>query len=252
MASSLFHSEGLVALARYVKTDTLYVFDLNVTLSSIVAEHSAAQVAESVKTTLLRLMNVAKVSVIANSSRKDALRVLGFAPHLLIGNYGAEWPSQENSRNWNQVKYCLQWRKLLYDMLIDVQGVEIMFNGESISLNYRKADDPGKALSLINAAIENLEPSPRSIGGKFVVNILPAEALTKGEVLLAAMEYFGSKRVIYFGDDETGEEVFRLRSTDIFGVHVGKNDQTAASQYLYSQSELLGLLNSMVGILETH
>lgn len=252
MASYLFHSEGLVALARYVKADTLYAFDLDGTLLPIVAECSAAQEIETVKTTLQRLMNVAKVSVIANSSRKDALTVLGFAPHLLIGNYGTEWPSQEKSRNWNHVKDCLQWRKLLYDMLIDVQGVEIVFNGESISLNYRKADDPGKAFSLINAAIEKLEPSPRCIGGKFVINLLSGDALTKGEALLAAMEYFGSRRVIYFGDYETDEEVFRLRHPDIFSIHVGKSDQTAASRYIQSQLELLGLLNSIVGVLETH
>ncbi|MBC8019256.1 MAG: trehalose-phosphatase, partial [Verrucomicrobia bacterium] len=134
----------------------------------------------------------------------------------------------------------------------NIQGVEIEFKGESISLHYRKADDSEKALSVINAAIEKLEPSPRRIGGKYVVNLLPMEALTKGEALIAAMDMFGFKRAIFIGDDVTDEEVFVLKDVDVFGIHIGKDDQTAATFYLNKQSDILELLNSMVGILELH
>lgn len=240
-ASYLFSSEGLVALARYVKPDTLFAFDLDIALLPIAEEYSAMHVAEPVRMTLLRLMNMAKVTVITGRSRKDALTALGFAPHQLIG-----------SRNWQQIKICLKWRERLYDMLLDVQGTEIEFKGESVSLHFRNADDPEKAISQINAVIEKLEPCPRRIDGTFVVNLLPDEALTKGEALLSAMKHFDSKRAIFFGCDESDGELFRLSCADIFGIHVGENSQTTASYYLGKQAEMLGLLNSMVGILETH
>jgi trehalose 6-phosphate phosphatase len=101
-------------------------------------------------------------------------------------------------------------------------------------------------------AIETLEPRPKKIDGKFVVNLLPAEALTKGNALVAAMEMFVLHRAIFVGDDVTDEEVFKLNNVDIFGIHIGKDDQTAAPYYLKKQSALLGLLNSMVGMLESH
>lgn len=79
----------------------------------------------------------------------------------------------------------------------------------------------------------------------------PMEAQTKGEALVASMERLGLTRSIFFGDDLTDEEVFQLKDTDLFGIHIGKDDRTAAPYYLNSQSELLGLLNSIVGILES-
>lgn len=250
-AAYLFSPEGLVALTRHVAADTLFAFDLDGTLAPIVAEYSAAQLDEPVRTALGRLVKLAKVAVITGRSRKDALSILGLEPHLLVGNHGAEWPSQEGARDRQQTGLCSEWRDLLSAMLGQVQGVEIEFKGESVSLHYRKADDTEKALALINAAIEKLEPGPRRIGGKFVVNLLPMEALTKGEALVAAMASFGLKRAIFSGDDVTDEEVFKLKNDVVFGIHIGKEDQTAAPYYLNNQSELLGLLNTMVGILET-
>ncbi|MDD5287195.1 MAG: trehalose-phosphatase [Desulfuromonadaceae bacterium] len=250
-ASYIFSAKGVAALAHYVAPDTLFAFDLDGTLAPIVEEYGAAEVAEPIRATLERLVNVAKVAVITGRSRKDALAILGFEPHLLVGNHGSEWPPQEGPRNWQQIQLCLKWQERLNYMLSYEQGVEIEFKEESVSLHYRKAADAEKALSLINAAIEKLDPAPRRIGGKFVVNLLPMEAFTKGDALASAMELFGFKRAIFIGDDVTDEDVFLLKNVDVFGIHIGKDDQTAAQYYLKKQSALLGLLNSMVGILES-
>lgn len=251
-SSYLFHSDGLKTLARYVAADTLLAFDLDGTLAPIVENYSAAKVDEPVRATMERLVKLAKVAVITGRSRKDALAVLGFEPHLLVGNHGAEWPDEEAGRNWHQIKLCLKWREQLYEILNQVQGIEIEFKGESVSIHYRKSGDQVQALSHINAAIEILEPSPQKFGGKFVVNLLPPEAITKGDALVAAMEMFGLKRAIFIGDDVTDEDVFQLCNVDIFGIHVGKDDQTAAPYYINNESEMLGVLDSMVGTLKLH
>lgn len=251
-ASYVSSPEGLAALARYVAPDTLFAFDLDGTLAPIVDDYTAARVAEPIRAILERLVKLAKVAVITGRSRQDALAILGLEPHLLVGNHGAEWPPQEGRRDWPQVTLCHEWQERLKYLLNNAQGVEIEFKGESVSLHYRKSDDSEKALTLINAAIEKLEPSPRRIGGKFVVNLLPMEAFTKGEALVAAMEMFGLKRAIFIGDDVTDEEVFKLGNADVFGIHIGTDGQTAAPYYLNEQSDLIGLLNSMVGMLELY
>ena len=66
------------------------------------------------------------------------------------------------------------------------------------------------------------------------------------------MDMFGLKRAGFFGDDETDEDVIQLKNVDVFGIHIGKDGHTTAPYYLKKQSVLLGLLNSIVGILETH
>lgn len=250
MAEPLFTKEGLAGLASYVAPDTLFAFDLDGTLAPIVEDYAAAQVDKPVRETLVRLLELAKVAVITGRSRKDAMAILGLEPHLLIGNHGAEWPPCESSRGWEYIRYCLKWREQLHEELFGIQGIEIEFKGESISLHYRKADDQEQAVALISTAIEKLEQQPRIIGGKFVVNLLPMEAPTKDEALIAAMNKFGAQRAIYFGDDVTDEVIFQLREIDLFGVHIGNSRQTAAAYCISKQTELLGVLNSMVGILE--
>lgn len=251
-ASYIFSPEGLSALARYVAADTLFAFDLDGTLAPIVKKPGDVQITEPFRATLKRLVKVAKVAVITGRSRRDALDILGFEPHLLVGNHGAEWPPRDGNQNRHQFKDGLTWRAKLHEMLGNEQGIEIEFKGESLSLHYRQADDVEKALSLIDTAIERLVPAPRRIGGKFVVNLLPMEAFTKGKALMAAMEMFALQRAIFIGDDVTDEEVFQLTNVDVFGIHVGQNVQTSAPYYLKKQSALLGLINSMVGILEAH
>lgn len=250
-ASYIFSPKGLAALARFVEPGTLFAFDLDGTLAPIVEDYAAVQITEPVRATLGRLVKVAKVAVITGRSRQDAMAILGFEPHVLIGNHGSEWPAQAGRRNWQQIALCLKWHEQLKSMLCCIQGIEIEFKGESISLHYRKTDDKEKAISLINAAIAKLEPAPRRIGGKYVVNLLHAEALTKGDALIAAVEMFGVQRAIFVGDDVTDEEVFKLNNVDILGIHIGNDNETAALYYLEKQSALLGLLNSMLGMLES-
>jgi len=248
MPSYLFQSHQLAAFTRYLAPDTLFAFDLDGTLAPIVEERSAASIPKPIRNALQRLAGLAKVAVITGRSRKDAQSLLGFQPDLLIGNHGAEWPGEEG-RNWSHVQLCLKWRERLHDHLFQ-HGVDIEFKGESIALHYRKTEDPDRALALIYEAVALLDPPPRLVGGKFVLNLLPGEALGKGDALALAMERLGCSKAVYFGDDETDEEGFRLKRGDVFGVHIGEDRHSAAAYYLNQQSEMLGLLNSMVGILE--
>lgn len=247
----LLEKEGLLALARQVGPDTLFAFDLDGTLAPIVVDYGGVQVAEPVRKALKRLIELAKVCVLTGRSRQDAQEILYLEPHLLIGNHGAEWPPVFKNRDWLQIGLCAGWRDRLSDMLHDLDGVQIEFKGESLTLHYRKSLNRDVALARINAAIEKLEPAPRIIGGKFVVNLLPMEAFNKGDALVAVMDRLGLKRAIYFGDDVTDEEVFRLKNIDLLSIHVGKNDLTAAPYYLSNQAEMLGVLNALVGMLES-
>ncbi len=244
----LFSSKGLAAFAAYLSPDTLFAFDLDGTLAPIVEDYSAAQLDEQVRAALQRLIRLAKVAVITGRSRQDALAILGVEPHLLIGNHGAEWSSVPNS---SFIQDCNSWQEQLQRELRDVQGIEFEPKGESLSLHYRKADDRESALERIDAAVTKLEPGPRSIGGKFVVNLLPMTAPTKGEALLAAMNKLGVRRSVFFGDDVTDEEVFLLKNADIFGIHIGGESRTAASYYINNQSEMPAILNLITTTLNT-
>lgn len=250
--SYLFSSTGMLAFARYVRADTLFVFNLDSILDQDDAARSGGRIPEQIKNTLQRLMNVAKVAVFSCRLREDALAFLGFEPHFLSGSHDLILQAQEKSRNWLNVKCCLKWREQLYDMLCHIEGVEVELLGESIAIHYRNSTNSENVLALVKAAIAELAPLPRSIDGEHVIHLLPGNALTKGETLMAALEVLEASKAVYFGSIETDEEVFQLNHAKIFGIHIGRISQTTACCYLLNLPEFLGLLNSMVGILETH
>jgi len=247
--SYLLHPAGLAALADFVAPETLFAFDLDGTLSPIVADYAAAAIDQETRSALLDLATLAKVAVITGRSRDIARTILGFEPHLLIGNHGAEWPGAE-SRNQQFGQWGKTWAEVLHRELSDLPGIEIEDKGASVTLHYRRVSDVNAALTRIDAAIGQLSPAPKRIGGKFVVNLLPREALTKGEALVTAMDQFGFDRALFIGDDVTDEEVFLLRNPRILGIHIGQDVPTAAPFYLDRQTEMPGLLQALVGMLK--
>lgn len=78
------------------------------------------------------------------------------------------------------------------------------------------------------------------------------EQTARGALFVAVMKKEGIHRVVYFGVNTVDDEVFALRGLDILGIHVGNQVKTAATYYLNKHSALLGLLNSITGILEVH
>ena len=251
-ASYLFGSDGLIKLARYVAPDTLFAFNLDAVLTFGTENSLAKKISEPLIATLKRLDSLAKLAVITGRPRNQMLAVLGFAPQMVIGNHGAEWPSEEANRNWHMIKLCLKWQEQLYEKLCHLQDVEIEFKGESISLHYHKAENPKQALADINAVMKILEPSPQKIDGDFIVNILPSETPKRGKLLVALMEKIGANRAVYISDYVADEELDNFKNVDVFSIHFGENIQTFAPYYLKKPAALLGLLNSMVGILETY
>lgn len=74
----------------------------------------------------------------------------------------------------------------------------------------------------------------------------------RGVLFAAAMKKEGVHRAVYFGENTVDNEVFALRGFDLLGIHVGEQLKTAATYYLNKHSALLGLLNSITGIMEVH
>lgn len=249
-ALNIFECSGWNRIASYLAPDTLFAFDLDGTLAPIVEEFSAARIDPQVLGLLERLRRLARVAVITGRSRNDALTLLGDVAHLVVGNHGSDWPGELRPRNWEFVARCLAWRDQLGRELFYLPGVEIEFKGETLSIHYRKSPDPEGALAEISDRIAGLAPPPRSVGGKFVVNLVPREAGDKGDALLTAMQLLGTPRAVYLGDDTTDEDVFKLRQVPLLGIRIGFDAHSAAPFFLEHQSEVPVLLIALVQALE--
>jgi len=246
----LLGRQGLEDLARFATSGTLFAFDLDGTLAPIRVHASEVRLDPELVEALRRLDLLAGVCVLTGRSRKDALAILPLELRLVLGNHGCEWPPEVRPRNERYIGIAEAWRDHLERGFAGERGIEIEYKGETLAIHYRGAPDPERARERIERLVGELAPKPRVIGGKFVMNLLPMEAETKGTALVEVMDYVGAGRAIYLGDDVTDEEVFKMGRADVLGVHIGTEPWTAASHCLKDQAEITAAVQTMVRLLE--
>jgi len=244
----LFSSKGAADLAAFADVSALYAFDLDGTLAAIAYEPHLIIIEDTVKRSLVSLMKIACVAVVTGRSVSDALGHLGFEPHYLVGNHGAEGLAVSRADKNLFGLLTADWGKQAESYLARLknQGIVIENKGTSLSIHYRNASNRGEAQAEILDFIRTLKPKPRHVSGKYVENIIPSEAPDKGMAILAIMESAGCSKAFYAGDDETDEDVFTLEDDRIFSVHVGTGGKTAARYYLKRQDEIYQLIQRII------
>ena len=90
MTAALFSPPGLRALRRLTAGRALLSFDLDGTLAPLVMRPSDAAVSPITAARLQALAQRWTVAVITGRAVADARLRLGFEPHFLVGNHGAE------------------------------------------------------------------------------------------------------------------------------------------------------------------
>jgi trehalose 6-phosphate phosphatase len=118
--------------------------------------------------------------------------------------------------------------------------------GLSIAVHYRRAPAEARARALVHAAARTLGRA-RLVGGKRVLNVLPAEAPDKGAALERARSRLRCRRAVYVGDDETDEDVFaRARPERLLTIRVGRSRRSSAAYYVRTQAEIDALLRLLL------
>ena len=236
--------EGRAELARFVRAGALLAFDYDGTLAPIVARPEDAVMRPRTRELLAAVSRRCPVIVVSGRARRDALRRLdGVAVLEVIGSHGVETGGPAPPRFVERVR---RWRGELEQRLRALRGVAIEDKGYSLAVHYRQADDPAGARERIGAASAGLAGA-RVIGGKAVVNVVPAEAPDKGRALLAACDRYACGRAVFAGDDDTDEDVFALdRPASVMGIRVGEAAGSAAAWFLREQEEMDALLESVL------
>lgn len=244
----LFSADGEAALRSFVDRETLFAFDLDGTLAPIVADPSMIMIPDVIREKMGRLCCLANVAILTGRARNDARTYLAFEPHFVVGNHGAEGLPGCEEREEEFKVLCRNWEGQLRTLIPQAADCGIFIENKSatLSLHYRNSPARNAAHRKILRAIEGLEPLPRRIAGKCVENIIPDGAPHKGEALLLIMHHAGCSRAVFVGDDETDEDVFRMRNDQILGIRVGDALPSEASYYLSEQKEIARLLDKII------
>src|SRR5215468_8174803 len=136
----LFHHAGRAALVTALGGRPLLAFDFDGTLAPIVVRPEEARVSEAVSGRLARLASLRPVAIITGRSVEDVAPRLGFEPQYIVGNHGAEDPTDARQLDMSALE---RFRCLLAANAERTQaaGVGVEDKGYSIALHYRLAHD---------------------------------------------------------------------------------------------------------------
>ncbi len=224
-------------LESFCFANTLFAFDYDGTLAPICENPKEAVMKPEVAQLLSRLMDFCPVALITGRSISDMEKLLPTKPKLLIGNHGSEGilaPEDLASMRAS----CDSWLRIISESAKVLQelGVHVENKEFSLTFHYRNSTSPEIARNAIRQLVTQL-PGSISSGGKFVVNVLPERAIHKGKALELLMQKNNYQFAIYFGDDLTDEDVFRVRNPRLLTVKVGL-EPSLARYYIRSQNEI--------------
>ncbi len=246
----LLSDEGLAALRLTLQHQPLLAFDFDGTLAPIVARPQDAAVPPAVALQLQRLSGRFTIAVISGRRVADVHHRLGFEPHFVVGNHGAEDPSMPPQEDWARALNPLRQRLQQAAPHLQSAGVLVEDKHYSIALHYRLASDQMRAQETVQRV---LVPSPKRpplpdeglhiFGGKKVVNVMSALAPNKADAVARLATQLRSDAVVFVGDDVNDEPVFERHEPCWLTVKVGLEDPCSKAQfYLHSTQDVGNLL----------
>lgn len=240
----LFSAEGDAAIARLMSLRPLLAFDFDGTLAALVPRPDDARMAMPLARRLALLARRGPVAVISGRSVSDVRSRLGFEPAYVVGNHGAEGLGWAGPCPGLQ---ALRERAAHSAAALQAAGVQLEDKGLSLALHYRLAPQRERALHCIQALLSDLPADLRCFGGKFVVNLVPAQAPDKGDAAVALLQASACGSLFFVGDDVNDEPVFERAGPEWLTVRIGRAEgQSRARFFLDSQAEMGLLLDRLL------
>ncbi len=242
--SYLLDSSARETLNALAQSRAALVFDFDGTLAPIVANRDQARMRRRTRTFLNVLCSLYPCAVVSGRSQKDAVKLLEDVPmSMVFGSHGLE-PCEAQS---NYQQQMAELRQVLVDRLSDCPGIDIEDKIYSLAVHYRQSEHRSTARQRIIDATQGVGATAiRLVHGKCVVNIVPKDARHKGDAVRLIQRNFEAERVLFLGDDDTDEDVFRQIEPHWLGVRVGKSDRSAAKYFLRNQRETDSLLWQLI------
>lgn len=252
-APPILGADGDRALRTLLSGRALVAFDFDGTLAPIVELPPLARLHPDVEAGLRELAERSCVAIVSGRGIADLRERASIASVRLIGNHGNDELLDGSDAAVRARRTIASWRERL-QKAIDRRfgrdgGIEIEDKRATFSVHFRRAADPVLAELELRSMIAALDPSAKTIGGKFVVNVLPPGSKTKLDALLELAAELDTPRVAFVGDDVTDEIVFAAAPPDWLTVRVEPEGPSAARFSLASQQQIARLIERMLELL---
>jgi trehalose 6-phosphate phosphatase len=242
----LFTPEGDAALAAFLQQPVLLAFDFDGTLAPIVSHPGDARPSPTVSARLHELSKRMPVAIVTGRAVDDVLPRLGFEPHWVVGNHGAEDDADPHA-SAALIGALEPARELVRQRAADLAAADVMVEdkGQSMAWHYRLSKDRDRALALIGELLPQLGPGLSALPGKLVVNVVAADAPDKATAVHRLVARAGVEAAFFAGDDVNDEPVFAAAEPHWLTIRVGSPpDPASAARFgLDSPAQLAMLLD---------
>ena len=249
MTATLFSPLGLRALRRLGGGHALLSFDLDGTLAPLVARPSDAAVSPDTASRLQALARRWPVAVITGRSVADARLRLGFKPHFLVGNHGAERESSAAVLAPHPALAPCRAQARLLGRAFHERGVDVEDKGASLAWHYRRSPDGAAVRCWLDGLIAAHGPGIVATHGHCVLNITPSDAPNKGDALVQLMHECGAPSALIVGDDVNDEPAFARAGAGCVSVRIAPAGTPSFAQFrLGAQSQINALLSHLLSL----
>lgn len=235
---------------RVAAPEALLAFDFDGTLAPIVASPPDAAMRETTAGRLATLARRRRVAIITGRALADIEpRLRGVPTAAIVGNHGGEPSPQMDAAR----AAVATWLPVLHAAVGHLSGVVIENKGQSVAVHYRHADSPDAVRVAIDDAVARLGDGVRRMEGIEVVNLVPADAPTKGDAVARLCAESGATAVFYIGDEDTDEDAFAvLDDAASLTVRVGYSAPSRARYFVPSQADVDALLDLLLESIAAH
>lgn len=244
-----FSSEGISTLSSFPPKQTLYAFDFDGTLAPVIHNPDKSSLSPTTSHLLQSLAEIALLAIISGRSVSDLKSRLNFLPDYLIGNHGMEGITLITKPIESSKAICDAWKlQLATDIYTCGKLSEVTIEDKffSLTLHFRQAKNKKMLRMMIHEKIQKLDPPPKVITGKSVINLVPMNSPNKGDAFLELITRQNFTHAFYVGDDETDEDIFTLSNNSILTVRVGHKKTSQAQFFIKKQCEINHLLREIL------
>lgn len=229
---------------RLAHPRVLFCFDFDGTLAALSADRDAPRMTPRTQALFDALCLKAPTAVISGRGRADVISKLRTAtPKYIAGNHGAELTERPpfDEHGLDAVRAAL---KAVEGSMARLELEDKQFG---FALHFRDAYRPLDVEVRTAEALASVGPAMRFIRGHGVLNVVPARAPNKGDVVQRLKADEGAATVLFVGDDVTDEDVFALPPSDaLVTVRVGEVPDSKAAFFLGAQHEIDALLRALL------